>query len=159
MRSMQETYLSLLRWDTPLHVLVISGIVLAVVSPIGQELTALTLFLGMILRTRSCAIRPSVMPPGLGRGFIILLPLWPALVAIDDVWSWMQRVGFASVFRISVTLVLFALSWAPFLERTVPVTVALLVAGAASAILREYTTGYWYLAPTLIPLGIAGAQW
>lgn len=160
MRSVQDTYLSLLRWDSPFHILLICGLVLALISPVSEELAALMLFLGMILRTRSCGIRPSVMPPGLGRAFILLVPLWPALVAVDDLWSWMQRVGFGPVFRVSVTAVLFAVSWIPFLELTTAFSGPLLIgAASASALLRERGSGYWYLVPSMVPIGIVGASW
>ena len=138
----------------------VSGILLAVVSPFDQEVMAATLFLGMIIRTRSCGIRPSIMPPGLGSGFILLVPLWPALVAVDDLWSWMQRVGFGSVFRTLVTAVLFTLSWVPFMDVTQSFNAPLITAAAAgTALLRERQVGYWYLIPSVVPIGIAGASW
>ncbi len=157
---MQDSYLSLLRWDSPLHVLVVSGILIAMVSPFDQEVMAVTLFLGMIIRTRSCGIRPSVAPPGLGRAFILLVPLWPALVAVDDLWSWMQRVGFGPAFRTSVTAILFTLCWVPFMEFTHSFSAPLVIAAAVStALLRERLVGYWYLIPSVVPIGIAGASW
>jgi len=100
------------------------------------------------------------MPLGLGRAFILLVPLWPALVAVDDLWSWMQRVGFGPVFRVSVTAVLFAVSWIPFLELTTAFSGPLLIgAASASALLRERGSGYWYLVPSMVPIGIVGASW
>ena len=160
MRTIQDSYLSLLRWDSPLHILVVSGIVLALVSPVAQEVMVVTLFLGMLLRTRSCGIRPSTLPPGLGGGSVILIPLWPALVAVDDMWSWMHRIGFGPVFRMVVTAVLFTLCWVPFVEFTVSFTAPLIIAAAATtALLRERQAGYWYLVPSVVPIGIVGASW
>ncbi len=75
MASLKDAYLSLLRWDTPLHILIVAGIGCSALSPWPAESTALVLFFGMIVRTRSCGIRPSGIPPGLGWGYIVLVRL------------------------------------------------------------------------------------
>ena len=68
-----------------------------------------------------CAVTCTILPTdrsGTGGYGALLFPLWPAWVAVDGIWRWMQRVGFGRAFRVSVTAVLFGLCWSPLFPKS-----------------------------------------
>lgn len=132
--------------ESPLSISLVVAITVAVFLPYGTHAMVTVLFVGMVIRSMNCSLEggsPLV-------NMALLVPAWPAYVAVDSIRRWMKRVGFGPAFRVSVTGVLFALCWLPFLGTGDMIHAsAVIIGAAATAVLREYVRGQWYLVPSL----------
>jgi len=151
---LQHRYLSLLRWETPVMIAMIITIVVITAASFGPEPMAVALFVGMIWRTQSCAVRSVSGPAVPGWWMVVLVPLWPAAVAVDAVWVWMQRMGFGTWFRVGVTATLFGLAWLPFIPEGSVAWVVVGGSGALTAWLRRLEPGWIYLLPSVMPIAL-----
>ena len=135
------------------------GLIIALLAapwmPNARWATIGILFVGMILRTRTCATSPSGnagLPPSFAT---MLVPAWPALVGVGHVWTWSASMDKVNNVRVPLTSILFIASWISFIDTTpwwaVP---ALAVSGVATALLRDRADDLWYLVPTVVPFAM-----
>lgn len=129
--------------------------VLSVFSSTAVLFLALNIFIGMVIRTRSCYryASNSGLPPWVG---ILLFPLWPALVFVDSINRWLQLSSFSSSTMVLILATLFTLAWVPILliinepsPNTQVIIGVVILVGLATASIRVSSDRDWYLLPTL----------
>lgn len=161
MTSTPSSYLSMLRTEHRGSITVILGLLVGGLMVWLPGIIILTLAYGMYLRTQRCKVIPG-RTGALDAGplAMIAFPLWPALVAVDLVGDWMREVGFGAAFRVSVTTILFASCWSPFVDWSWLSAAVVLGTGLLTAVARDRQLSvYVVLAPSLLTIGLVVQRW
>jgi hypothetical protein len=138
------TYLTALRWESRLVIayilLLVGGLFVSapLVILIGAALAVMCI---MRIRPDYAHTTP------LGSVVAVLPPLSIGLVLFGLIQSWMGRVGFGPLMRMSVTTALGTLVGMAATDLPIMVTPLLTLTALLSAVLREYAPANMYLAP------------
>lgn len=150
--SRSPAYLRYVRVETRLHIVLLVAMLAVLFLPSPRESMASVLLAGMILRAWSCGVVPASISRWTGPVSILILPFWPAYVAVDSISRWMLREGFGAAFRIAVPAVFLSVTWIALVEpKELTPGILILLSSAASAMLRQWDSP-WYVLPSAVPL-------